>query len=175
MPPPWVIAFGRPARAIELRAITAFILAGKLPAGTPPPVHRKENARTMVIAIWILTLFGLAVWSLGAWGLHAVLSLDATRLADLKPLIDGLPERLPYANVIDVWLPGWRDMLKLGVDLMQTTLGWIGSAAPLVVWTVWAVGTLMLLGLAAAGTWGVRALVRNRTLVARESAAHGSH
>lgn len=128
----------------------------------------------MVIAIWILTLFGLVVWSLGAWGLHAVLSQDASRLAELKPLIDALPERMPYASVIDVWLPGWRDMLKLGVDLMQAALGWIGSAAPLLVWTVWAVGALMLVCLAAASTWGVRALVRSRNRAATGSASPGS-
>ncbi len=127
----------------------------------------------MVIAIWILTLFGWALWSLGAWGLHTVLSLDAMRLGDLKPMIDQLPERLPYASVIDMWLPGWRDMLKLGVDLMQTVLGWIGSAAPAVVWTVWVVGTLMLLGLAAAATWGVRSLARTRR-IATGSAAPGN-
>ena len=128
----------------------------------------------MVIAVWILTLFSCVLWSLGAWGLHTLLSLDTARVADLKPLIDQLPERLPYAGIIDAWLPGWRDLLKLGVDLMQTVLGWIGSAAPAVVWTVWGLGTLLLLGLAAAATWGIRSLSRSSRRIATGSAAPGS-
>lgn len=114
----------------------------------------------MVTAVWIVTLFGWALWSLGAWGLHALLSLDATRLADLKPWIDQWPERLPHAGVIDAWLPGWREVLKFGVDLTQSALDWIGSAAPVIVWVTWATGSLMMLGLAVAATWGIRSLSR---------------
>jgi predicted PurR-regulated permease PerM len=98
----------------------------------------------MLAAIWILTLLGLAVWSLLAWGLHTLLTIDPRWIDDVQALI----ERVPYADVIDRWLPGWRELLDLAMDLTQTVLGWVGSNAPLVAWIVWGIGTLALLAMA---------------------------
>jgi hypothetical protein len=98
----------------------------------------------MMIAIWIAALLGLALWSLAAWGLHAVLTIDAKQLQDLKPLI----ERIPYGEQIDQWVPGWQAMLAAAVDLSQAMLGWLGSAAPWLVWALWAVGAVVILGVA---------------------------
>ena len=95
----------------------------------------------MVIAVWVLMLFLLGVWSLTAWGLHALLTLDPSRLGDLKLLID----RIPYGEVISQWIPGWQDLLRMTIDFTQVLLGWIGSAAPVVVWVVWGIGTLGIL------------------------------
>lgn len=128
----------------------------------------------MVIAIWIAALLVWALWTLGAWGLHALLSLDTARLGDLKPLIDQLPDKLPYATVIDAWLPGWREMLKIVIDLMQWVMGWIGSAGPAVVWGVWGVGTLMGLAFAGLATWVVRSLLREQAPIIKESTAPGN-
>ena len=99
----------------------------------------------MVIAVWILTLLGLAVWSLVAWGLHALLGLDGQALlGDLKPLID----QIPYGSVIEAWVPGWQGLLQATLELAQTLLGWLGSAGPVLVWVLWGVGaaTLLLIG-----------------------------
>ena len=104
----------------------------------------------MHIAIWIFTLIGLVLWSLLAWGLHALLSINPAWLNDVEALV----RRVPYAEVIERWFPGWREMLGVAADLAQTVLGWVGSNAPLVAWIVWGVGALMLL---AAG--GVMSLV----------------
>ena len=123
----------------------------------------------MVISIWILTALAWALWSLGAWGLHLLLAQDASRLGDLKPLIDALPERVPYVSLIDNWLPGWREALKLIVDGTQMLFGWIGTAGPVVVWTLWTLGTVLLAGLAIIATYGVRSLTAGKPL-ARGSA-----
>jgi hypothetical protein len=95
----------------------------------------------MHIAIWIFTLLGLALWSLLAWGLHALLSIDPHWLDDVEELI----KRVPYADVIDRWFPGWQQMPAVAMDLAQTVLSWVGSNAPLVAWIVWGIGTLALL------------------------------
>lgn len=95
----------------------------------------------MHIAIWILTLLGLALWSLLAWGLHLLLSIDPKWLDDVEELI----KRVPYADVIERWMPGWQELLHAAMDLAQTVLGWVGSNAPLVAWIVWGIGTLLLL------------------------------
>ena len=87
----------------------------------------------MHIAIWIFTLIGLVIWSLLAWGLHALLSIDPKWLDDVEALV----RRVPYAELIERWFPGWQQLLGLAMDLAQTVLGWVGSNAPLVAWIVW--------------------------------------
>lgn len=98
----------------------------------------------MMIALWILTLFVLGLWSLTAWGLHALLTLDASALGDLKPLVD----QIPYGDVLGTWVPGWQDLLRIAIDFTQVALGWIGAAAPVVVWIVWGVGALVVVAVA---------------------------
>ena len=91
----------------------------------------------MIIAIWVIALLGIALWTLAAWGVHSVLTIDPTRLQDLKPLI----HQIPFGETIDQWIPGWRALLAVAVDLTQQALGWVGDAAPWLVWVVWGLGT----------------------------------
>jgi hypothetical protein len=102
------------------------------------------------IAIWILVFLGWAVWSLLAWGLHAVLTIDPKWIDDVEALI----ANVPYAEVIERWVPGWQELLRAAMDLTQTVLGWFGNNAPLVAWIVWGIGTLALLA-----TGGVLSLI----------------
>jgi hypothetical protein len=97
----------------------------------------------MHIAIWIFTFIGLALWSLLAWGLHALLSIDPQWLDNVEALV----KNVPYADVIERWFPGWEQLLSVATDLAQTVLGWVGSNAPLVAWIVWGIGALMLLSM----------------------------
>ncbi len=94
--------------------------------------------------IWITTAVLLALWSAFAWGLHSLMTLDPAWVGELKPLIDAIP----FGAVIDAWVPGWREMLSMAVDLSQVGLGWAGSAAPWLVGALWAAGaaTLVLVG-----------------------------
>jgi hypothetical protein len=108
----------------------------------------KENHRAagviqwpMLPAIWIFTLLGLVLWSLAAWGLHAVLTIDPMWVEDVEALI----REIPYAAAIDRWFPGWRELLEVLMDVAQLVLGWVGTNAPLVAWIVWGVGTITLL------------------------------
>lgn len=95
----------------------------------------------MLIAIWILTLIGLVLWSLASWGLHALLSIDPRWVEDVEKLI----HEIPYAETIDRWFPGWRELLGVLMDLSELVLGWVGNNAPLVAWVVWGVGAIVLL------------------------------
>ncbi|MDH4061701.1 MAG: hypothetical protein OEU94_12895 [Aquincola sp.] len=96
----------------------------------------------MLALIWIVTLIGLAVWSLAAWGLHSLLSVDPQWLDDVDTLI----RNVPWAEAVERWFPGWREMLGVATDLAQLVLGWVGNNAPLVAWIVWGIGALALLG-----------------------------
>lgn len=95
----------------------------------------------MLIAIWVLTLLGLGLWSLTAWGLQALLTMDASRLQDLKPLI----HEIPFGETIDQWMPGWRALLAVAIDATQGLVAWVGHAAPWLIWALWGVGAAGLL------------------------------
>ena len=98
----------------------------------------------MQIAIWLITAIVLALWSLAGWGLYQLVTSGAQLIGDLKPLID----QIPYAAIVEQWIPGWQDMLKLMLDLLQSMLAWLGGAAPVLVWLLWAAGTGLLLVIA---------------------------
>jgi hypothetical protein len=100
----------------------------------------------MLIAIWIVVGIGLALWSLLGWGLHELLALGHQQwLGDLKPLID----QIPGGAWLEAWFPGWQAIAELSIDAVQLALGWMGAAAPIVVWAVWGTGTLLLVGMGA--------------------------
>jgi hypothetical protein len=120
----------------------------------------------MLIAAWIFVAFLLGLWSLALWGVHALLTFDPSSLSDLKPLID----QIPYGAVIDRWVPGWQDLLRLAIDLTQRGIAWLGDLAPAIVWTVWGFGALALLGLGGLLTLLVR-WVRRSAAPARPAVA----
>lgn len=127
----------------------------------------------MVIAIWILTVLCIALWTLGAWGLHAVLSVDPATLSNLDEAIERLPQTLPYAGLLDVWIPGWTAALKSGVGVVQMLLGWMGGAADMIVGIVWCGGLVLMVGGALLATLAVRTLSR-RTQTVDAPATPGS-
>jgi hypothetical protein len=107
------------------------------------PIQGLPGPTDMLIAIWILTLVGLVLWSLATWGLHTLLTIDPKWVED----VEALTREIPYAEAIDRWFPGWRELLGVLMDVTQLVLTWVGTNAPLVAWIVWAVGALGLLGL----------------------------
>jgi len=98
----------------------------------------------MIIAIWIVAVLLLALWSVAGWSLHVLLVSGVQWVGDLKPLL----ERIPFAAFIERWVPGWQDAIRATLDLMQSLLGWLGGAAPVLVWVVWGMGAVLLLGFA---------------------------
>lgn len=113
--------------------------------------------RRMLTAIWLFVVLGVALWSLMGWALYALLSLDHHWLGELKPLL----EQVPYGDWIERWIPGWQALAALSIDAVQWALGWLGAAAPVVVWLVWGLGVLALAGLGA-GLSLIVVLLRDR-------------
>lgn len=117
----------------------------------------------MTLALWILTACLLALWSLAAWGLHRLLTMDPAWLA-------GWPERfgewlatLPWADQLSLVWPGWQSMLRLGAEITQGLLGWLGEGALWIVWTLWGLGALSLLVGAALLAWLIGYAKRHAT------------
>lgn len=124
----------------------------------------------MQIAIWVLALLGIGLWSLAAWGLHALLTIDPSRLQDLKPLI----EAIPFGELIDNWVPGWQALLGMAVDATQALIRWIGHAAPWLVWALWGLGTmglLLLAGFVSLAVWLIERGMRASPASARVGSA----
>jgi hypothetical protein len=94
----------------------------------------------MHFLVWFLTLFAVGLWSLLAWGTHFVLTLDPGMVGGLKPLVD----QIPYGALLEQWIPGWRGLLLATIDFTQSMLGWLGGAAGVIVWIVWALGAGLL-------------------------------
>lgn len=119
----------------------------------------------MHIVIWLLAAVALALWSLLAWGLAALLGMDPALPADLRGLVDWLP----FADWLDLWAPGWRAMAEALVDMTRAAFGWLRQSAGLVVGIVWACGALLIVGSAAVLS-GVVALVRRSSSAQRREA-----
>ena len=95
--------------------------------------------------IWTLTVGALAVWTLLVWCVHEILTLGPAWLHTV-------PQRMQ-----DLSLPPWLahalppDAVLAAASVLDTVFGWLGSAAVLLVWGLWAawsVGTALMLGFA---------------------------
>ena len=124
----------------------------------------------MLIAIWIVAAVLLALWSAAGWGLHALMVGGVQWMGELEPLLD----RIPHSEWIERWMPGAIDAIRITLDVMQQVLGWMGGAAPALVWVVWAVGAVLLLGLALVLTLVVALVRKNMPPAAGASPAAGA-
>lgn len=111
----------------------------------------------MITAIWIFIALGVGLWSLLGWGLHALVSMEHQWLGDLKPLL----AEVPFGAWLDHVVPGWQTLVELTIDALQWALGWMGAAAPVVVWAIWGLGVLALVAVGA-GLSLVVALLRDK-------------
>ena len=95
----------------------------------------------MIIAIWIVTLLLVGLWTLGAWGMAALLGADTGWIDRVQMwLVDA-----PFGDWLDAWVPGWMMATQATLDAAQALLQWLGGVAPWLVWVLWAAGTLGLL------------------------------
>lgn len=109
----------------------------------------------MIIAIWIVTLLLIGLAALPAWGLAALLTTDGAWVAQVDPWL----ARLPFGGWLEGWFPDWLSAAQALVDALQALLSWLGAAAPVIVWLLWA-GVALVLALLAALLTLVVVLVR---------------
>lgn len=99
----------------------------------------------MTIALWLLAACLLALWSLAAWGLHQLLTMDPAWLTASPQRLSEWLATLPWAEQLDLVWPGWQSMLRFAAEISQSLLGWLGDGALWIVWTVWGLGAITLL------------------------------
>lgn len=111
----------------------------------------------MIIAIWIVTLLLVGLWSLAAWGLASLLAIDGAWVTQLEPWL----MRMPFGGWLETWFPDWLAAATALLDALQALLAWMGGAAPVLVWLLWGAVSLVLLALAALLTLVVVLVRRN--------------
>lgn len=122
----------------------------------------------MVVAVWLVGLVLLALWSLTMWAAHAAWGV----LSDLP--WDQAAERvrsLQLPPALEVWLgSAWREwidamapLIEWLVRLLQGSAGWLQEAVPVLIWGVWGLGSLALLVLTAVAAGAVGWVRRRRT------------
>jgi hypothetical protein len=121
----------------------------------------------MIIAIWVVAAVLVAMWSLAAFSLQRLLAGDGAWVADIGPRLG----RVPFGDVLERWFPTWQQSALQALETLQSALQWLGGAAPVLVWSLWTLGTLAIVLLAAALTLIV-ALVR-RNMPPRQPAGPG--
>ena len=109
----------------------------------------------MHLAIWIITVMLVGLWSLCAWGLGTLLSMDGAWVAQVQPWL----ARLPFGGWLETWFPDWLQWAQALLGGLQGLLSWLGSAAPVLVWVLWGGGVVLML-LLAAGLSLLVALIR---------------
>ncbi len=97
----------------------------------------------MHYVIWITTAVFIGLWSLLAYGVQALLALG-TGLTGMPADWLALVAQIPGTAWLEIWWPGWREALVFTVQSAGAVLGWLGGAAPIIVWLMWGLGTLVL-------------------------------
>ena len=122
--------------------------------------------------VWFVVLCVAALWSLTAWGVHA---LGAWTLSHAGALGGAAAEA---AGAVDAWLPAWlapwlppeagtwlaaiAQGLQPLTDFLVGLAPFIGGGLSLAVWLLWAAGIGALLLLGAAGSVGLVLWRRSR-------------
>ena len=99
----------------------------------------------MIIAVWLIASGALALWFLTSWGMHALLTVNPAHVGDIAALID----RVPLAEGLSRWLPGWQIGVRLASEILQSVFGRVGGVAPALLQILWVIGTTVSLGAAA--------------------------
>lgn len=118
---------------------------------------------------WFVVSGLVAVWSLGAWAVHALAGWAITNagvLAGTAPT--GIP-RLP--EWLAPWIPpelaqGLASMLSAFTPVIEGLVQWapsVGGGLSVAIWAVWALGSALLVALGLAVS-GVIAVVRRRAV-----------
>lgn len=117
---------------------------------------------------WFLVLGLLALWSLAAWGLHAV-TLWTVSNAGVLTEASGASAGLRMPDWLAPWIPAeltiaMNSMVPALKPAIESVLGWAPSLAgglSVAVWVVWGIGSVLLVGLGAVLS-GLIALARRQ-------------
>lgn len=115
----------------------------------------------MHLLIWTLAIVALLLWSLLSWAAFALLSVDPATFASVDEWVAAVAAQMPGAAALELWWPGWQEWLQPLLYASQAIFGFLAAVGPWLVIVVWALGAVLLVGAAIAGSVLVR-LLRGR-------------
>jgi hypothetical protein len=122
---------------------------------------------------WFVVLSLLALWSLAAWAFHAVTAWTVSNAGVLAGA-SGAAEGLRMPDWLAAWLPpefapALSSMVSAITPAIEAVLGWAPALAgglSVVVWVVWAIGSVLLVVLGFVVTGLIAALRRRASMLA---------
>jgi hypothetical protein len=120
---------------------------------------------------WAVVFILLALWSLGAWAVHAIASWAVTGAGAFAGAVPS-PDAVPLPDWLALWLPPEAAM-TLGalqssvlpfVESVLTQMPSLAGGLTALVWMAWALGGVLLLLLGLAGSGLIAVLSRKGTL-----------
>lgn len=118
----------------------------------------------MMLAVWIVGLLLLVLWSGLVWSVHLLWSwLMAVPWADAMQRLREWPVPAPLEPWFGTWWTQWLQeaapLLQWMGEMLQGSARWVVDAMPILLWATWALGALLLLavmGAVGAGVWWMR-------------------
>jgi hypothetical protein len=110
----------------------------------------------LLCLIWLFTVAVLVFWTLGAWGVAALATVDWGSAAAVETAARESLGRWLAGTPLEAWIPALTDLIRTAGTLLAGAGQWL----PALTWTVWGIGTAVAVVLAALAsvfaTWLVR-------------------
>jgi len=139
-------------------------------------LFNKEETNMFYALGWFVVFGLLALWSLAAWAFH---SITAWTISNAGALTGGAgaTEGLRMPDWLAAWVPpefalALSSMVSAITPAIEAVLGWAPALAgglSVLVWVVWAIGSVLLVVLGSVVT-GLIAVLRRRASVLTEPA-----
>ncbi|MGL4576475.1 MAG: hypothetical protein ACRCV9_16945 [Burkholderiaceae bacterium] len=110
----------------------------------------------LLLLIWLAIGAVLAFWTLGAWGISALAKVDWTSSTAAETALKDTLGKWLTGTPLESWLPMLEEFARSAVQFAAGAGTWL----PTLTWTVWGIGTvvMLVLGILASlvGAWVVR-------------------
>ena len=130
---------------------------------------------------WFLVFGLLALWSLAAWALHSITAWTVSNAGVLTTAGAGAAEGLRMPDWLAAWVPpefapALNSMVSTFAPAMEAVLEWAPTLAgglSVVVWVIWAIGSVLLIFLGFGVTGLIAALRRRASMLAAPARGPG--
>jgi hypothetical protein len=136
-------------------------------------LFNKEETIMLYAVNWFVVLSLLALWSLAAWAFHAVTAWTVSNAGVLAGA-SGATEGLRMPDWLAAWVPpefalALNSLVSTFAPAMEAVLEWAPALAgglSVVVWVIWAIGSVLLIFLGLVVTGLIAALRRRASMLA---------
>jgi ABC-type antimicrobial peptide transport system permease subunit len=111
-----------------------------------------------LIVIWLITFALLAFWTLGAWGVAALANIDWSSTQAIEAAVRDTAGPWLEGTPLQSWIPLLTDLIASLGNLLAGAGQWL----PALTWTVWGIGSVIMVLLAVLASVLAAWLMRSR-------------